>query len=248
VQQRAAIPSVARRPADVVLEPAHLQPHHALASAAVPLLFPAVEVDGQLYCDGGLRQLVPLWPALRLGADALIVVSPRSETVDETPAARQRRERAVVSPVYLAGKSLDALLLDHVDEDVDRMQQTNAILRAGSRRYGPEFVTEINRELRREGAHDLRPVRAAVVRPSRDIGALAAEFVRSPGFTRRRPSLAALALRLLAEADGSRETDLISYLLFDGEFAELLIELGRQDARNRHDELCSLYEASARAA
>jgi NTE family protein len=35
---------------------------HALASAAVPLLFPAVRIDGEFYCDGGLRQNVPFRP------------------------------------------------------------------------------------------------------------------------------------------------------------------------------------------
>jgi NTE family protein len=36
-----------------------LQAEHALASAAIPLLFPAVRIDGELYTDGGLRQNVP---------------------------------------------------------------------------------------------------------------------------------------------------------------------------------------------
>jgi NTE family protein len=56
---------------------AEIRAEHVLASAAVPLLFPAVEIDGQFYCDGGLRQNVPLSPARRLGADSLIVVNPR---------------------------------------------------------------------------------------------------------------------------------------------------------------------------
>jgi NTE family protein len=45
--------------------------------------------------------------------------------------------------------------------------------------------------------------------------------------------------RRLAEA---QESDLLSYMLFDGEFARTLIEIGRADARARHDELCALFE------
>ncbi len=58
-----------------------LQREHALASAAIPLLFPAVPIGGAFYCDGGLRQNVPLSPARRLGADRLVVVSPRWRSI-----------------------------------------------------------------------------------------------------------------------------------------------------------------------
>ncbi|HEX3770021.1 MAG TPA: patatin-like phospholipase family protein, partial [Polyangiaceae bacterium] len=53
----------------MVARACEIRAEHVLASAAVPLLFPAVEIDGQFYCDGGLRQNVPLSPARRLGAD-----------------------------------------------------------------------------------------------------------------------------------------------------------------------------------
>jgi NTE family protein len=61
----------------MVVKPATIRADHVLASAAVPLLFPAVEIDGTFYCDGGLRQNVPLSPARRLGADSLVVINPR---------------------------------------------------------------------------------------------------------------------------------------------------------------------------
>src|SRR2546422_8470995 len=53
----------------VVARPAKLAPAHALASAAIPFLFPAPRIDGSYFCDGGLRLNTPLAPALRLGAD-----------------------------------------------------------------------------------------------------------------------------------------------------------------------------------
>ena len=37
---------------------------HALASAALPILFPAISVGERFFCDGGLRQNTPLSPAL----------------------------------------------------------------------------------------------------------------------------------------------------------------------------------------
>ena len=38
---------------------------HAFASAAIPILFRPVRLDGEWHCDGGLRQNVPLSPARR---------------------------------------------------------------------------------------------------------------------------------------------------------------------------------------
>ncbi len=52
----------------------HIGPHHALASAAIPLLFPPVRIDDELYLDGGLRQNTPIAPALRLGATHIFAI------------------------------------------------------------------------------------------------------------------------------------------------------------------------------
>ena len=68
---------------------------HLLASSAIPLLFPAIRIDGELFCEGGLRQNVPLSPALHLGANRLVVVSPHhiASTDSELGKARERAQR-----------------------------------------------------------------------------------------------------------------------------------------------------------
>ena len=50
---------------------------HVLASAAIPLLFPTRRVGDHYYCDGGLRFNTPIAPAIRAGAEKLVVVSVR---------------------------------------------------------------------------------------------------------------------------------------------------------------------------
>jgi len=229
------------------LRPTCLRREHAMASAAVPLLLPAVTIDGELYCDGGLRQLVPFSPAIHLGARALLAVSPRALPRAEPFAKEQARERAYASPTYLAGKAIDALLLDRIDEDVHHLDQMNAVLRAGERRWGDGFAADLNAAL---GAshHALHPVRAAVIRASADIGELAASFVRSRRFRHRTDGASQRLLRWMADAEESRETDLLSYLLFDGGFAAELIALGRADAAARHAELCALLADEPRQA
>ena len=44
------------------------------ASMAIPSVFSPVEIDGELYVDGGLRRNMPAEENLRMGADILIGV------------------------------------------------------------------------------------------------------------------------------------------------------------------------------
>jgi NTE family protein len=218
-----------------------IRQEHVLASAAVPLLFPAVEIDGHFYCDGGLRQNVPLSPARRLGADCLVVVNPRYiKDESPSPGLAASREDEYPDPLFVVGKAMNALLLDRIENDIDRLERLNAVLAAGTRRYGEGFAAAINEELARAGVGALRQLDVVYVRASQDIGVLAAEYVRSAEFARRVPGWTGRVLRRVA--DGESEADLLSYVLFDGEFAGRLIEIGRADARAKHDALVRFFE------
>ena len=240
IQRReGSLPRWSRDPT-MVGRAATIRAEHVLASAAVPLLFPAVEIDGQYYCDGGLRQNVPLSPARRLGADALVVINPRYIREDRpTPEVAEAREREYPDPLFVVGKAMNALLLDRIENDIDRLRRLNAVLEAGTRRFGPGFQDGLNEELRAMGVGGLRPLDVVYIRASQDIGVMAAEYVRSPVFAKRVRGLLGRALRRIA--DGEREADLLSYVLFDGEFCGRLLEVGRADARANHDELVRLY-------
>ena len=214
-----------------------ITPAHVAASAAIPLLFPTVQIDGDKYCDGGLRQMVPLSPAIHLGADRLLVVSPLPVVTTGPDAS----STAVTSPLYLAGKALNALFADRVELDLARLNHTNEILRAGARRFGPSFEHEINLELTRGGGAELRAIDALNIEPSVDFGMVAAAHVRSPAFEASAPGLAGKLLRRIADGDPARAGDLLAYLLFDGSFTSILVDQGRADARTRHDQLCALF-------
>jgi NTE family protein len=239
-----ATPRWSRDPT-VVVEKTKVAAHHALASAALPLMFPAVYIDGEYFCDGGLRQNVPLSPARRLGANGLIVVNPRYVAPAAAWSLHQHKDEPRQPPpstLFILGKALNALLLDRIDNDLDRLRRINAILDAGSRRFGVPFVEAVNDELGREGVPSgVRSLSVVLVRASEDIGRIAADYVRSPEFAKRAPGMVGRLLRRIAEWDSRGEADLLSYLLFDGAFASMLIDLGRRDARARHDELCAFF-------
>jgi len=226
----------------VVGSPTRLTAEHALASAAIPFLFPAVRVGAGYYCDGGLRLNTPLAPALRLDADRLLIVGLRHVPTGpaEAEAHGRTREEQFGSIPYLAGKVLNALLLDHVDYDVDRLRVVNAILDTGTQAFGPEFVTRINAAVEKAGETPYRFVKNVYLQPSQDLDAIAAECAaHAAGRPGIRGRIVDQVIRYAR--DGAAEADLLSYLLFDRCYAEHLIALGRADAAAHADDLVALF-------
>ena len=224
---------------------ARIGPRHVLASAAIPLLFPAVKIGDEYFTDGGLRQNTPMSPAIRLGADRLLLISLK-HVAHEPKVVEKERVEAYPKPLFLAGKALNALLLDHTEYDLQRMQRINLILEAGHSSFGDKFEQMMNHELVRLRGAPLRRIQAVHIRPSEDIGKIAAHFVRA-GRVNVDGLIARKLIQRLAAGEAANESDLLSYLLFDGDYCAELIELGRKDAARKEDELASLFDvASAR--
>ncbi|MCC6648306.1 MAG: patatin-like phospholipase family protein [Polyangiaceae bacterium] len=229
-----ALPTTA--PPRTVLRSARIGPEHALASAAIPVLFPPVKIGAELYFDGGVRQNTPISPALRAGATHVFAIG------------LSREERGIPAPgetrapgaAFLMGKVLNAVLLDHVDADIELLRRQNAVLDDGELAFGPDFAATLSRAASVSGRAAYRRVEHAIVRPTEDIGRLAADHLRA-GRTKSGSRVVRRLLGLLDVGVGT-ESDLVSYLLFDGEFASRLIDLGRADAAARRDELLAFFD------
>jgi NTE family protein len=189
-----------------------LRVEHVLASAALPFFFPAVEVNGAWYGDGGIRLTAPLSPAVHLGARRIIAVSTRYAR------SREEADRPVVSgyppPAQVAGVLYNAIFLDQLDGDALRLQQINSLVR----------------QLPGHARNGMREIDLIVLRPSRDLGRLANEF--EPDLPR--------AFRFLVRGLGSRETrsnDMLSLLMFQRDYVGQLLALGEADARARAPEI-----------
>ena len=230
---------------DPTIEPraAQLTAQHALASAAIPILFPSVRLDNEFHCDGGLRQNVPLSPARRLGAGGVIIINPRYIRAPVFAEATDQANDQFPGPLFVLGKTLNALLLDRLDTDLARLDTINRILEAGERAYGADFVDQLNVAMGYQAPRGLRPMRSLLIRSSENIGELAAAYVRRASFGQRVGGVLGRVISALADTDAQSESDLLSYVLFDGEFASSLIDLGYRDARARHEELCAFFEA-----
>ena len=227
----------------IVARPTRLTPHHALASAAIPMLFPAVRIGNNYYADGGLRLNTPLAPALRLGADRVLVIALRQEPREAHEAAMmEQRVEDYANPIFLFGKVLNALLLDPIDADLARMRLMNEILEDGEKAYGAEFLDRINAVANRERANPFKRIEDLVIRPSEDLGRLAGQVLESMSRDDLTSPLLRFAARGLSGGPShTPESDLLSYLLFDGNFLAPLTVLGYGDASAREEELAAFF-------
>ncbi len=223
----------------VVVRSGIVGPQHALASAAIPLVFPPVRIGSQLYCDGGLRQNTPISPAIRMGASKILVVGLSKEVRGmAVPEALGDASLAPAGATFLLGKVLNAFLLDHVQADVELLKRINQLLTDGEAVFGPEFLERMSQRALDRGGTPYRKIETLVVRPSQDIGRLAGQHVRRGKFS---GSLIARGIMALLDSGLTDESDLASYLLFDGAFARKLIDLGRADAEAMRDRLLAFF-------
>ncbi|MFL5321094.1 MAG: patatin-like phospholipase family protein [Myxococcaceae bacterium] len=214
-------------------------PEHALASAAIPLLFRSVPISGDYYCDGSLRQNTPLSPALRLGAEKVLIVSLKHRP--KSPPPIKPLSSHPTTPL-LMGKVLNALLLDHTDYDLDRLRRFNALLNAGTEAFGGSFISKMNEVVQQARGQSYRVVQDLVIRPSRDIATIAATHAKKNRLKDvSNPTLPTKLLHRIAQSQLVSEADLASYLLFDGDYAKDLIQLAMEDAHSKRDDLIRFF-------
>ncbi|MEJ2059401.1 MAG: patatin-like phospholipase family protein [Gammaproteobacteria bacterium] len=194
--------------------PAEIHYAHLKASTAIPLVFPAEEIDGRYYGDGSMRQTAPISPALHLGADRVLVVGVQHET--ETP--HQPGRMAYPGIGQIAGHVLDTLFMDSLGTDLERLERINLTLKTlGSGDAGGMSVP-------------LRQIDTLVITPSRNLAEMAQDYIGAfPG-----------TVRHLLRGIGVRRKqgeELTSYLLFDGNYCGALIDLGYRDAMAQREAL-----------
>ncbi len=203
----------------VAAVPTNITIKHIMASAALPLFFPAIALDGQWHGDGGVRLAAPLSPAMHLGAKRILAVSPRARPLHLPPSDVAQN---YPSPAQVAGVMLNAIFLDLLDYDAIQMERINKLL--------------VNLPEAHWGTYN--PVDVMVLRPQQDLGHVARDHeVEMPkafrffkgGFTGKN------------EPSG----DALSMVNFESDYIGALIDLGEQDTAQRMDEISAFLRGSA---
>lgn len=182
---------------------------HLMASSAIPVVFPSVQLGDEHFGDGSMRQISPISPAVHLGADKILIIGLRMESQLGLHEAPQHRPTLG----QISGYILDTLFLNSLYADVERMERVNRLLDSNPASDAP-----------------LKFIEHLIVSPSQDIAEIASKhYMKLP-----KPFRMALGL-LGLNRGGSRR--FMSYLMFIEDFCQELIELGYRDAMAQREEL-----------
>ncbi len=200
---------------------------HVMASSAIPILFPPISINGADYGDGCVRNSTPCSPSLRMGADQLFVIGVRTQKPFESSSNKKIShpdDPKHASFITIMNTLLNAVLLDSVEQDVQRILRVNELVRKVKDGKKTVLTKDSN----------LREIPALCISPSINIGELARQYAH------RLPRIVRTSLNTFGSLDDANE--IISYLMFDADFCKKLIAYGYDDAFNAEKEIHQFFD------
>jgi NTE family protein len=190
--------------------------HHLLATSAIPLFFPAIEIDNLHFGDGGVGTKSPLRSAIRLGADQILIISTR-----HTPPIKSTNAKGIGDITFAKelGSMLNGLFLGNLDKDLELLLKIN------------DLVDLVPSEEQKKS--NWRKIKVLYIYPSKDLGKLAeANLHAFP-----------ILFRYLMSVFGSKEQsgDLMSFLLFESLYCKQLVEIGYDDTMKQRNQIKEFF-------
>ena len=188
---------------------------HIMASSAIPILFPPVKIKDNWYGDGSLRDYTPLSPAIKMGAEKLLVIGVRKRE-------QNLHSKRTPTPAKILSTILNGILLDGLDTDLERLNRINNTI--------SEF-----QKLDPKVELPLKIVETMVITPSSILSELAADKFK----------LLPKTIQYFINGIGgkSESTDLVSYILFEGIFTTELFKLGAKDVLGQKEAILSFLKS-----
>ncbi|MCG8412790.1 MAG: patatin-like phospholipase family protein [Pseudomonadales bacterium] len=189
---------------------AQLDLHHLMASSAIPLIFPAVQIGQQYFGDGAIRQLAPTSTALHLGARRLLAIgvsgnrtkSPLEDEMHEPPGMLQ-----------MIGHILNSAFVDHLENDLEFLKHMN------------EVLPLVPAHSRSRIGRTLHEVELLEISPSKELNLLAMQHYEE------------LPKPLSRYIKSGGSGTILSLILFEKGFCRALMQLGYEDAMEKETDI-----------
>ena len=196
--------------------PMRINVEHLMASSAIPMVFPSVNVFNHYFGDGSIHQLSPLSPSIHLGAEKIFIIG-----VDQP----KESHPAGYSPHYpglsaVAGHLLDSVFSDTMQADLERLKRVNRTLGLLPAR---------------DKHQELKQIETCIINPSKNFNDIAAQYYSDMPW----------AIKLLLRTIGVKkhsQSSLTSYLLFEKRYTQHLIQIGYEDGMKKLPEIRQFLE------
>ena len=193
---------------------------HICASAAIPLVFRPVKLETAqgkaFFGDGCIRLQQPLSPVVRLGAQRILAIGVRGESLEHQEEATDHRDPSLAQ---IMGVLFNVMFLDHLATDIEHLERLNQLLSDGH--IGQPGA---------EACEKMRPLKVLALTPSANLSQIAEVHQKDM------PYLIQYFVNSLGR-DAASCADLMSYLLFTSKYTSELIDIGYTDADKRIDEI-----------
>jgi NTE family protein len=203
---------------DRIVIKSELNLDHVMASSAIPLFFPPSKILDSYYGDGCIRQITPLSPAIHLGASKIITIGIRHQRSIETIKDLTFKPNLPPPISQVAGVMMNAIFLDSLDADVERLEKLNAIVEM----VGPKSPW--------------RYIPILSLKPSRDLGEMTEKL------NKELPTMLRYFLKGIG-VTGKSGLDLLSYLAFDSSYTHQVVELGYLDTMAQKNLILNFMES-----
>ncbi|PCJ26098.1 MAG: Patatin [SAR86 cluster bacterium] len=218
---------------------ADIKLQHLLASSAIPVLFPATQIENQYYGDGAVRQLAPTSTAIHLGARRILAIGVsgnrlkkpsneesssgvENEAVGELaiPTTPSTPDSAPEAPSLsqIIGHILNSAFVDTLENDLEFLRHMNEVLP-----YVPEHIKE-------QAEFPMHEVDLLEISPTKELNLLAAKHYDE------------LPKTMSRYVKGSSSGTLLSLVLFEKGFCTDLMKLGFEDAMEKEQSIAQFFK------